>query len=135
VGLGAVAGAIALTVLLVQRHKSADEVASATPTDGGVSPPEVIAQLRGPKKAYVGSWSSARGKASHLDIGPRGGIWFRRDEGAPYKAPPTEGLIAAFEGNDIKVDGAEQETIRVTVPPHEVDGHWEMTAQGVGLLR
>lgn len=103
--------------------------------DGGglilVSPPEVKAELAGPKKDYVGSWRG--GKNSSLDIDAEGNLKLVRDEGGAketFTAP-----IAAFQGNDMQVKAFVTLTIPVTSPPRRVGDHWTMTAKGVVFER
>lgn len=75
------------------------------------SPPEVVAELAGPKKDWVGSWRSAAGKASTLAIDPQGNVKFVQNEGGSYTETLTA-PIAAFDGNDMKF----RALVKMTVP-------------------
>jgi hypothetical protein len=103
--------------------------------DGGglvlVSPSAVTAELAGSKKEYVGTWRSAQG--STLDIDPSGTVTFVKDEGGVKKNLTAP--IAEFHGDDIVIKIGLPMTLRVTRPPHDVAGHWEMTADGLNLER
>lgn len=95
------------------------------------SPPEVKAELAGPKKEYVGYWVSER--ASRMVIAPDGQFAFVKQEGGmneSFRAP-----IAAFRGNDIEIKPFIAVVIAVTEPPHEVAGKWRMTARGITFYR
>ena len=102
--------------------------------DGGlvlVSPPEVREALAGPKKDYVGSWSSQHG--STLVIAPDGNMKFDKTESSTtekYDLP-----ISGFHGDDILIKPLVSMTIHVTEAPHQVDGKWQMTADSVHLTR
>lgn len=127
----------ALGVALLFWLKGKVEKVAGDAADGGlvlVSPPEVVAELAGAKKGYVGSWKSAAGKDSTLDIDAQGNVRFVKDEGGGFKEK-TEAPIAAFVGNDMQFRAVITFTIPVTEPPREVGDHWEMTAKGVKLRR
>lgn len=71
--------------------------------DGGlilVSPPEVVAELAGPKKDYVGTWTSESGKST-LDINPDGNFKLVQDERGSKET--LSAPIAAFAGSDLEV--------------------------------
>lgn len=103
--------------------------------DGGLvlaSPPEVTAELEGPKKDYVGAWTSASGR-SQLDIKADGSLALVQNEhGATEKLTAP---IAAFAGNDIELRVGLTFKIDVSVPPHRVGDRFEMTARGIAFHR
>jgi hypothetical protein len=101
--------------------------------DGGmalVAPPEVKAELAGPKKDYVGNWKSAAG--STLSIDEDGQFQFNKTEGGKtgnFNAP-----IGGFEGADIVVKIFVKITFKVT-PPKKVGSEYEIIVDGVKLKR
>ena len=133
-GIVVVIGSIIGTVVLFWVQKKVTEVAKGA-ADGGlvlVSPPEVVAELAGPRKSWVGDWRGI-GNASTLDIDAQGNVKFER-----ITCSSTEKItapIAAFVGNDMEFRAVIKFTIVVSEPPHEVGDHWEMTAKGVKLRR
>ena len=132
-GVVVVIGSIAGVVLLFWVQKKATQVMGDA-KDGGivlVSPPEVIAELAGPKKGYVGEW---RGPDTQLDVDAQGNVRFERVTAAGSTEKITA-PIAAFAGNDMKFRAFIEFTIAVSEAPHEVGDHWEMTAKGVKLRR
>jgi hypothetical protein len=56
-----------------------------------------------------------------------------KDEGGVKKNLTAP--IAEFHGDDIVIKIGLPMTLRVTRPPHDVAGHWEMTADGLSLER
>ena len=127
-------GSIIGTVILFWVQKKVTEVAQGA-ADGGlvmVSPPEVVAELAGAKKGYVGEWRGV-GNASTLDIDPQGNVRFERITGG--SSEKLTAPIAAFVGSDMEFRAVIKLTIPVSEPPHEVGDHWEMTAKGVKLRR
>ena len=103
--------------------------------DGGlvlVSPPEVVTDLAGPKKDYVGSWTSASGKST-LDISPDGSLKLVQDERGTKETLTAP--IAAFLGNDIEIRVGLKFELKVSEPPHRAIDHWEMTARGITFRR
>lgn len=103
--------------------------------DGGglvlVSPPEVKAELAGVKRDYIGSWRSAKG--STLDIDADGNIKMTIAEGGTSET--VTAVIAAFHGDDIQLKMLITLTIPVTVPPHRVGDHFQITAKSVTFER
>ena len=103
--------------------------------DGGsmvlTAPPEVVAELAGKKKDYVGSWSSARG--SSLDIRPDGTLTLAKREGG--STTNVNGPIAAFRGDDMELKVFVTIPVRVSVAPHLVGAEWQMTAEGIAFVR
>ncbi len=127
------AGTCAVGVFFVK--KTTQEIAENL-ADGGmvlVAPPEVKAELAGPKKDYVGSWRSLSGRSS-LDIDSDGNLRLEKDEGGgkeTYTMP-----IAAFRGDDIEVKPVVTLRIEVEEPPHQLpSGRWQMKAKGVTFQR
>ena len=103
--------------------------------DGGlvlVAPPAVVAELAGPKKDYVGSWSTASGKST-LDIKDDGSLKLVQDEKGSKET--LSAPIAAFVGNDMEIRVGLVIKLEVTEPPHQANGHWEMTVRGMKLSR
>ena len=104
--------------------------------DGGmimIAPPEVSAALAGDKKNYIGAWQSKSGKSSLL-ITPAGQLSYSKAE-TTTKENISGAAIAAFEGNDIVVKMIVTLRIKVTTPPHETGGKWEMVADGITFVR
>jgi hypothetical protein len=110
---------------------------AAAMQDGGAlvleSPPEVKAALAGAKSAYVGSWTSTTGSA--LVIEPSGHMRVDRRGAGVRGATNVELPIAAFQGDDIIAKAIVTITLHVSVPPHAVDGHQEMTVDGTPFTR
>lgn len=103
--------------------------------DGGlvlVSPAEVVTDLAGPKKDYVGSWTSASGKST-LDIQPDGSLKLVQDERGTKETLTAP--IAAFAGNDIEIRVGLKFELKVSEPPHRVGDHLEMIARGITFRR
>ena len=109
------------------KNKAEDLVAQAG--DGGFgfvvsSPDQVRAELKGPRKDYVGHWRTDNG--STLDISSTGELAYNRigEHGHTSYTMP----IAGFNGADIVCKAFITITIKVSQLPHEVDGKWEMVA-------
>ncbi len=108
----------------------------AQSADGGFafvteSPPEVRAELAGPRRDYVGSWRSDEG--SSIDIEENGALSYSKVGGqrtTRYSLP-----IAAFNGDDIVCKAMLTLVIKVTEPPQEVNGRWQMVADGMTFHR
>jgi hypothetical protein len=83
------------------------------------------------KLHYAGEW---RGPGMLLVISPEGTVRYERKEGnssTSINAPITE-----FDGNDFLVGmGGLTTRFVVPVPPHQANGGWEMTVDGVDLRR
>jgi len=86
----------------------------------------------GPEKAdYAGHW---RGDGVDLVIEAEGRVKFERKHGAGVVK--ISGPIAVWVEDDFVVGVMVQKTrFDVTEPPHEVDGRWRMTVDGVALVR
>jgi hypothetical protein len=83
------------------------------------------------KAAYAGTWE---GVGFELTITPDGGCSYRRQSGSGRTE--VNGPIRGFEGDDFVVGlPLLHTTFDVTAPPHEVDGQWAMTVDGVELVR
>jgi hypothetical protein len=99
--------------------------------DGGLTfvlstPAQVLADLKGPKKDYVGSWSNGRGGS--IAIEEDGQVSYVKVDGGSktsYTLP-----IAGFSGNDIICKALITVVINVSTPPRQVDGRWEMVVDG-----
>ena len=103
--------------------------------DGGlvlVAPPEVVAALAGPKKDYIGTWTSESGKSS-LAIQADGAMKWDQDERGTKETITAP--IAAFTGNDIELHFGLIVKIEVSEPPHQTGGRWEMTARKIRFHR
>jgi len=103
--------------------------------DGGLvlaSPPEVVAELAGSKKDYVGSWTSVSGKST-LDIQPDGAMKLVQDERGTKETLAAP--IAAFVGNDIEIRFGIAFKVPISEPPHRAGAGWEMTARGITFRR
>jgi hypothetical protein len=96
-----------------------------------VSPPAVTAALAGPKKDYIGSWTSKRGSA--LNIDSAGHMHYLKAEGGSNEKLDVS--IGAFVGDDIEVHVLVKVTVHVTKPPHKKGSMWEMTADGIDFER
>lgn len=116
-------------------RRGVDELKAAV-GDGGItlaSPAEVTAALAGPKKAYVGHWTSAKG--STLDIRRDGAMKFEKDEDGDGVKEKIDAPIAAFAGADFQVKLVVTLTMHVSTPPHRVGDEWRMTVDDVALSR
>ncbi len=105
--------------------------------DGGLeviaqSPEQVHAELAGDKKDYVGDWTSDRG--SRLEIREDGSLRLRKAE-RPGSSTQMTLPIAAFHGDDIVCRAVFTLVIKVTQPPSQVGGRWEMVADGIRFHR
>jgi len=103
--------------------------------DGGlvlVAPAEVVADLAGPKKDYVGSWTSASGKST-LDIQSDGSLKLVQDERGTKETLTAP--IAAFVGNDIEIRLGLTFKLNVTEPPHRQNDRWEVVVRGITFRR
>lgn len=83
------------------------------------------------KAAYAGEWDAP---TMALLITAQGRVAYKRVEGnssTSVKAP-----LKAFIGNDFVVGvGPLSTTFKVSAPPHQVQGQWKMTVDGVELTR
>jgi hypothetical protein len=103
--------------------------------DGGLvlaSPPAVVAELAGPKKDYVGSWTSVSGKST-LDIEPDGTMKLVQDENGTKETLTAP--IGAFAGNDMEIRFGFTIKVNVSEPPHRAGAGWEMTVRNVTFRR
>jgi len=83
------------------------------------------------KANYVGEW---KGRAMSLLITQDGSVVYKRIKGGittSINAP-----LQDFHGNNFDVGvGTLKTTFVVSMPPHEVNGKWKMTVDGVILTR
>ena len=83
------------------------------------------------KQAYVGEWQS-KGVAINIDQG--GKVIYVKESGGSNSR--VEAPLQGFTGNDFTIGlGPMKTTFKVSVPPHEDNGEWKMTVDGVELTR
>jgi hypothetical protein len=83
------------------------------------------------KRDYAGTWKS---ESVTLSIGEDGSVAYARREGSSRTT--LNAPIQRFENEDFVVGILSfTATFDVTAPPHEVDGAWVMTVDGVELTR
>lgn len=83
------------------------------------------------KQAYVGEWQS-HGMAVNITQNGRVVVVKEKDGSKTRVEAPLQG----FSGNDFIVGlGPMKTTYKVSAPPHQVDGQWRMTVDGVELTR
>ena len=83
------------------------------------------------KSDYVGEW---RAPDMSLLITRDGRVEYWRTEGMSKTS--VSGPLQSFDGDDFTVGvGFMSTRFDVTVPPHEADGEWTMTVDGVRLRR
>lgn len=122
-------------VLAYRGYSEYREVATELAEGGGPlksSPPEVVAELAGAKKDYVGSWKSPSGKST-LEIRPDGGVIFVAHEKAEQER--IEGPIGAFHGKDMDVVALLHFTLKVKTLPHTVGDDLEMVVNDITFVR
>lgn len=79
------------------------------------------------KAAYVGKWQA---KDASLEITQAGKVAFDRVEGGGHRK--IEGPIKGFDGNNFDAGtGPITTSFKVSAPPHQADGKWLMTVDGV----
>ncbi|HET6599812.1 MAG TPA: hypothetical protein VFG60_07600 [Burkholderiaceae bacterium] len=84
------------------------------------------------KRAYVGEWQSP---TMAILITQDGNVMYKRLVG-DNASKSVRGPLQGFEGNDFTVGvGPLKTTFAVSVPPHEDQGEWKMTVDGVELTR
>ena len=80
---------------------------------------------------YVGSW---RGNEMDLLILQDGSVAYKRIKDGVTSS--VNGPLKEFDGNDFIVGVLFlTTTFKVTEPPHEVNGRWQMVVDGVQLTR
>jgi len=80
---------------------------------------------------YIGDWQAAN---MSLSIFADGTIRYERREG--HSTRSIEGPIQRFDGSDFLVGiGPLTTTFAVSARPHEYDGEWRMTVDGVELAK
>ncbi len=83
------------------------------------------------KKEYVGNWQS---EEMQLDISEKGHVDYKRVNGSSTTS--VSAPIQRFNGDDFEAGMFGFDTkFDVTEKPHEVDGSWKMTVDGVELTR
>ena len=83
------------------------------------------------KQTYAGDWQAAN---MQLWIDTGGRVRYKRREGSSTRS--IEGPIKRFEGDNFLVGiGPLSTTFVVTAIPHERNGTWHMTVDGVELSR
>jgi hypothetical protein len=83
------------------------------------------------KSNYAGEW---QGGPISLVITPEGRAVYERKEGGMSKR--IDAPIKEFKGDDFVVGvGFVSTEFAVSAPPHESDGAWKMTVDGVELTR
>ena len=84
------------------------------------------------RSAYVGEWQS---ETMALLITQDGHASYERMT-SPNTSKSVSGPIQSFNGNDFVVGvGPIKTTFAVSAPPHEDQGSWKMTVDGVELTR
>lgn len=83
------------------------------------------------RMAYAGEWQS---KSMALLISKEGQVSYRRVEG--NQTTSVNAPLKEFQGDNFVVGvGPMSTTFVVSAPPHEVDGQWKMTVDGVELTK
>ncbi len=83
------------------------------------------------RSAYVGEW---HGASMDLRIEQDGRVAYRRWRGSVHTS--IDAPLREFEGDNFIVGVGPLTTIFVvSAPPHEVDGNWKMTVDGVELTK
>ena len=83
------------------------------------------------KAAYAGQW---RSPTMSLLITESGNVNYRRVDGGMSKS--INGPLRSFEGDNFVVGiGPVKTTFVVSMPPHQDDGAWKMTVDGMELTR
>lgn len=83
------------------------------------------------KAAYAGYW---RAHAMALLITVGGNVEYTREEGG--KRTSINGPLQKFDGDNFTVGiGPLKTTFVVSAPPHQDQGDWHMTVDGVDLTR
>ena len=84
------------------------------------------------KSSYAGNWQSG---AMELRITQDGDVAYKRRIGS-NTTKSVRGPLRSFEGNNFIVGvWPLKVTFEVSAPPHEVQGSWKMTVDGVELTR
>lgn len=83
------------------------------------------------KTAYAGEWDAP---TMSLLITSSGMVSYKRAEG--HTSTSINAPVKNFEGDDFVVGvGPATTTFKVSAPPHQVQGQWKMTVDGVELTR
>lgn len=103
--------------------------------DGGLvmTPPAAVkTALDSDRKDYVGTWTSKSGHST-LTITKDGMLDYERGESSAKTH--LNGPIAEFAGDDVVLKVGIEFRVKVTKPPHPVDGKMEMTADNLTFTR
>lgn len=117
------------------RGYSAFKEVSENLSEGGLAisaSPEVIAELHGAKKDYLGRWTSTSGKST-LEILDNGHLVYHLREGS--KPQDVTAPITKFSGNDIECHFAVKLRFNVKTPPHLIGNKLEMQIDNVTFER
>jgi hypothetical protein len=83
------------------------------------------------KSSYVGQWQSS---IMALRISQDGRVVYKRAEGGVSKS--LDGPLKGFTGDNFEAGiGPLASTFVVSATPHQVDGKWKMTVDGVELTK
>lgn len=83
------------------------------------------------KAAYVGEWQRPE---MYLLITQDGSVRYKRLKGGG--TTEVNGPLQGFEGDDFSVGlGSMSTKFKVSRPPHQVEGVWKMTVDGLELTR
>jgi hypothetical protein len=83
------------------------------------------------KGSYVGRWESS---VMALRISQDGRVVYKRSEGGVSKS--LDGPLKGFTGDNFEAGiGPLASTFVVSAAPHQVDGKWKMTVDGVELTK
>jgi hypothetical protein len=83
------------------------------------------------KSAYVGEW---QGPGMTLMLTQDGSVAYERKKGGTNTS--IDAPLKGFNGNNFEVGIGPMSTIFVVAtPPHQVEGKWKMTVDGVELTR
>lgn len=83
------------------------------------------------KAEYGGQWNAPN---MQLLITPSGAVRYKREDG--NSSTSINAPLKSFEGDNFIVGiGPADTTFKVSAPPHQVQGQWKMTVDGVELTR
>lgn len=87
------------------------------------------------KQAYIGEWQS-NGMAVNISQSGRVIVVKESPDGGNSGKTRVEAPLQGFDGNDFTIGlGPMKTTYKVSVPPHEDNGEWKMTVDGMELTR
>lgn len=87
------------------------------------------------QRAYIGEWQGANIK---LKVTRNGWVDYRREADDQRVGEAAAGGLAGFDGNDIVIGPNMSQrvfTVPVTAPPHQENGRWTMSVDGVKVSR